>query len=81
MDADEIAFEGSWVLVYPDCSLVALDSASGGYPYRAYHLSQVHTWSKKEDAEKYGRMFSEENFELRQAFLGLQKVENASGSS
>lgn len=71
MEPDEIAFEGSWVLVYPDCSLVGVKEYQ---PYRASQLTSVKFWSRKVDAQKFGRIFPGERLEVRQAFLGLLKV-------
>ena len=73
MEPDGIAFENSWVLVYPDESLVAIDKPSGGYPYKAWHLGQVHVWGSKEEAEGYENIMKE-GFRPMKAFLGLRRV-------
>lgn len=75
LQVDRVAFESSWVLVYPDESLVALDGLSGGYPYRAFHLSSVMVWPSREAAERYRDMFRKDDFKLKKAFLAIQNVE------
>ena len=43
---------------------VALDSASGGYPYRApIHLAQF--WLSLEDAQRYSESFPKEQFTVK----------------
>lgn len=54
-----------FVAQYHDGCLAGLDQSSGGYPWKAYipgsrdHLSGVHFWTSKAEAEKYCKMFPE----------------------
>jgi len=44
---------------------VAMDSASGGYPYVTDNFMSTKVWSTKKEAEDYYEMFNEEKWELR----------------
>ncbi len=56
-------FDERYVLLYPEGWAVALDEASGGYPYTAYTPREVKYWYR-EDAIKYMKMFPNEHFTL-----------------
>ena len=42
-----------WCLRYPNGAFVALDSASGGYPYEVNSALQAHDFKTLEAAKKY----------------------------
>lgn len=58
--------------ISPDRSYVALDAASGGYPYPA-SLNCAERFLTRERAENYARMFPNE-FDLLEAELTLKEV-------
>lgn len=55
--------------------IVALDSASGGYPYLTKHFSQIKIWETVEEARDYNRMFKNEytvrQIEVKVSFYDL----------
>lgn len=55
-------FAGKAVLLYQTGDFVALDTPSGGYPYKAIHPSQVHFWVSLEEAIRYREAFPNEKF-------------------
>jgi hypothetical protein len=76
MDVDWVCFDGGYVLLYSDESLVALDEPSGGYPYKAHSLSRVKVWQERAEAERYMRMFSSEDFLMMEVVgLGLKRID------
>lgn len=38
---------------------IALDSSSGGYPYRSLRIQDIHFWDQHDKAKDYNRMFPE----------------------
>ncbi len=48
-----------------DDKYVAMDSASGGYPYITDNFMSTKVWSTKKDAEDYQKMFKDEKWQLR----------------
>lgn len=57
-------FDNTWVLKYPSGEYVALDTASGGYPYKASYPGAVKFWSTFEDANKYSMGFPKVKFTI-----------------
>jgi hypothetical protein len=43
-----------------DNRVVALDAASGGYPYLTDQLNQIEIWDEVEEAHRYNKMFKNE---------------------
>lgn len=50
------------ILVYPDGCPVALDSSSGGYPYRARRSMDAQVFAGVHEREHYKNMFKDEGF-------------------
>lgn len=58
--------ESEWrlrVLLYPNGRYVAIDLASGGYPYATLDVQRAKDWaSNLGERERYAEMFPAENF-------------------
>lgn len=52
-----------YVLRYPDGKFVALDSASGGYPYAVDDVFRARLWDTREAAERYNAVFSWKDYD------------------
>ena len=53
-----------WVLRYPTGEFVALDDASGGYPYKATSVAVARFWADKERVQRYMHTMRKEEFTL-----------------
>lgn len=42
-----------FVVVDKDGDIIGIDSASGGYPYKAFNINTIKIWDKVIDAAKY----------------------------
>lgn len=62
-----------YALAYPNGQLVALDSASGGYPYPASTFRSAALWDSPSKALKYPA--AEENFSLVEIVLSVTEIE------
>ena len=47
---------------------IAIDVASGGYPYRIKEFNQAHIWNSEEDASSYQDKFKED-WQLVEVFI------------
>lgn len=45
---------------------IALDNASGGYPYKVDTMAEGHYFKSKEDAERYSSFFASEKYIYRE---------------
>lgn len=49
-----------------DDKFVALDAASGGYPYLTKNFSQIKIWETVEEVRRYNEMFKSDGYTVRQ---------------
>jgi hypothetical protein len=69
----------AYVIQTASGALIALDKASGGYPYHANSLSEIHYWKSFEDAYKYWQVFerstaTDEKWKIKQATLVVKGI-------
>jgi hypothetical protein len=60
----EVEVNGKFVLRYPDGRWVALDQASGGYPYPVTDIESAEWWYDEVRVRKYKETCRKENFKL-----------------
>lgn len=65
-----------YILAYPDGSLVGLDDASGGYPWRPRHWAQIQKWRTPEEAERYMGVMNREGFVMLKANLVITEIDD-----
>lgn len=59
----------SFVIKTVNGKYIAVDAASGGYPYETERISDAKIWSSKQEAFAYNNLFKKQNWTLHRLVI------------
>jgi hypothetical protein len=65
----QLIFMETYVIKSENGKYIAIDTASGGYPYETERIQGANIWSSKEDAYDYKNKFPKENWTLHNLII------------